>query len=233
MEKKACLGIEIKNADKGEIEAVFSTFDVVDLDGDVTLPDAFEDGAKVLISAYGHSSWHGELPAGSGIIKATEKDARLVGNFWMDTHQGRETFHTVKNAADLQEFSYGYDILKQATPKSDDWKDEWTEIGARRALTKLIVHEVSPVLKGAGIGTETVTIKAAKEETIKEPYKLRCMNCSYFIGEASSLHFYVGKARSHREAEEVASLPRDIRLCKGCGTFNVYIPESALTLSGK
>jgi hypothetical protein len=36
------------------VSAVFATFGVIDRDGDLALPGAFEDGAEVDISSYGH-----------------------------------------------------------------------------------------------------------------------------------------------------------------------------------
>lgn len=157
MENKT-LRIEVKDAEQGQIEAVFSTFNKIDHDGDVTLPGAFEDGAAVRISAYGHSSWMGALPVGKGTIKTTKDDARLVGQFFMDTPHGRDTFSTVKGLGDLAEFSYGFDV--QGTGSPEDLPEELQ--GAERVLTKLKVHEVSPVLLGAGIDTRLVTAKGGQ-----------------------------------------------------------------------
>src|SRR5690349_20178645 len=42
---KALRAVEIKDASQGLIQAVFSTFDVIDRDGDVTRKSAFKDGA--------------------------------------------------------------------------------------------------------------------------------------------------------------------------------------------
>ena len=35
--------VEIKSPDEGQVSAVFSTFNVLDSDNDVTLPGSFED----------------------------------------------------------------------------------------------------------------------------------------------------------------------------------------------
>lgn len=150
--------VEIKDADKGEVEAVFATFDVKDKDGDITLPGAFEEGAEVLISAYGHSSWGGQLPVGKGVIKTTAKDARLVGKFFLNTTAGREHFAVIKELGAQQEWSYGFDVkgTGEVTP-------EMEQNGVWRVLTALKVHEVSPVLLGAGIDTRTVATKDGTE----------------------------------------------------------------------
>lgn len=150
MERKG-LRVEVKDATKGQVEAIISTFNVIDHDGDVTQSGAFTDGAKVRISAYGHRSWWGELPVGKGVIKVTDEDARLVGEFFVETEVGRETFGVVKAMGELQEWSYGFDVVESEMGQQDG-RDV-------RFLKKLEVHEVSPVLKGAGVGTQTVAVK--------------------------------------------------------------------------
>lgn len=164
---KAFLAVEIKNEDRGEVEAVFSRFDMKDLDNDWTLPGAFEDGAKVRISAYGHGSWMGELPVGRGVIKATAKDARLLGKFFVSTQHGRDTFETVKEMGELQQWSYSLDDVEEGT-----LTDELREHGVTRVLKRIVVHEVSPVFKGAGIDTQTVSIKAYNERLEEERVEL-------------------------------------------------------------
>lgn len=150
---KALSRVEIKEADKGEIEAVFSTFDVIDKDLDVTKPGAFTDGAPVRISAYGHESWFGALPVGKGKIRTTGTEAILEGKFFLDTAAGRDTFTTVKEMAELQEWSYGYDLLKVSFGEFEGQKV--------RFLEELRVDEVSPVLVGAGVNTRTIGAKGA------------------------------------------------------------------------
>lgn len=145
--------VEIKDAAKGEVEALFSTYNVIDKDGDVTMPGAFTDGAPTKISAYGHASWSGVLPVGKGTIHDTGSGAVLKGQFFLDTTAGKDTFTTVKELGVLQEWSYGYDVLEYS----------YGEFEGRnvRFLKKLKVHEVSPVLIGAGIGTMTMSAKSA------------------------------------------------------------------------
>lgn len=143
---------EVKNADKGEVTAVFSTLGVKDSDGDVTLPGAFTDGAEVLISAYGHTSWEGALPVGKGRIKMAGDRALLDGQFFLDTTQGRDAFTVVKNLGALGQWSYGYDVLD-----SEPGVHKGESV---RFLKSLKVHEVSPVLIGAGVGVSTVSTKS-------------------------------------------------------------------------
>jgi HK97 family phage prohead protease len=155
MAHKSLSHVEIKSADRGEVSAAFSTFNVVDSDGDVTLPGAFEDGAEALISAYGHQSWSGALPVGKGRIRTTKSEAIFDGQFFMDTTQGRDTFAVVKALGGSQQWSYGFDVL-DSEPGQFDGRDV-------KMLKRLKVHEVSPVLIGAGVNTRTLAVKALME----------------------------------------------------------------------
>ncbi len=150
-EHKALRGVEIKDAEQGEIKAVFATLGVIDKDNDVTVKGAFDDGAPVRISAYGHASWGQALPVGKGVIRVIDDEAILEGKFFMETQHGRDTFKTVKEMGDLQEFSYGFDVVK-SEPGTFEEKDV-------RFLQKMKVHEVSPVMLGAGVGTRTLAVK--------------------------------------------------------------------------
>lgn len=146
------LTMRVKDADAGVVEAVFATLNVKDSDWDVTVPGAFENGAEVLISAYGHKSWSGELPVGMGTIESDEKEAVFTGNFWLDTLGGGDTFKVVKRSGKLQEWSYGYDAVKYSYGEHE---------GDRvRFLEQIKVHEVSPVMRGAGVGTRTLSAKS-------------------------------------------------------------------------
>lgn len=154
MHSKNLRGVEIKNADKGEVSAIFATFDVIDKDGDVTLRGAFTDGQEVRISAYGHASWQGALPVGKGTIRETADGAVLEGQFFMNTTAGRDTFQVVKELGGQQEWSYGFDVVKES----------YGDFDGRRVtfLEELRVHEVSPVMVGAGENTRTMSVKSRK-----------------------------------------------------------------------
>ena len=153
MSTKSLHRVEVKDADRGEVEAVFATLGVKDSDGDVTLPGAFEDGAEVVISAYGHTSWQGLLPVGKGTIREVGDEAILSSQFFMDTQAGKDTFTVVKNLGAQGEWSYGYDPVKYSFGEHDGEQV--------RFLESLKVFEVSPVLLGAGVGTRTLAAKAA------------------------------------------------------------------------
>ena len=156
--------MEIKaDGQPGEFRAVFSTFNMVDKDGDVTLPGAFQDDAAVRISYWGHR-WQ-DLPVGRGVIHQDEKQAWVDGRFFLDTLAGKETYQTVKNLGELQEWSYGYDVLGSEQGKFQD-QDV-------RFLKELEVAEVSPVMLGAGIDTRTEAIKGVKPYPNEHACRLR------------------------------------------------------------
>jgi len=160
MERKVFKGtLELKaDGEPGQFKAVFATLNVVDLDGDVTLPGAFTDGQPVRISSWAHG-WD-KLPVGRGEIHEADGTALVDGRFFLNTQTGKEHYETVKALGDLQEWSYGFDII-EAEPGQFDGKDV-------RFLKKLKVYEVSPVMLGAGIGTQTTAIKSEKQYNWQE-----------------------------------------------------------------
>jgi HK97 family phage prohead protease len=161
--RKCFATVNVKDAEKGTVELIFSRFNVKDLDNDWTLPGAFESGASVLMSAYGHTSWRGQLPIGKGVIRVEPEYAAFDGRFFLNTVGGRETFETMKETSELQQFSYAYDILE-----TGEVTEDLRQRGVWQVLKKLKVHEVSPVLLGAGIDTQLLSVKGRKAEPTAE-----------------------------------------------------------------
>ena len=163
IERKA-IEIKLSTNKPGSFVARIATLNQQDHDGDVTMPGAFA-GKTVLISAYQHGSWAGQLPVGKAIIKESGEDVIAEGEFNLQTETGREHYEAIKFSGELQEWSYGFKVLETASEKE---MDEWVEAhdGARptRILKKVEPYEISPVLKGAGIGTATVAIKGRSYE---------------------------------------------------------------------
>jgi hypothetical protein len=156
MDKKSLARFEVKDETKGEVEAVFATLNVKDHDGDVTVPGAFDNGAEVVISAYNHKSWEGALPVGKGVISEVGNEVVMKGQFFLNTTAGRDTFEVVKQLGGRQEWSYGFNV--------DESEHGEFEGKSARILKKMTVHEVSPVLRGAGLGTRTTHAKSLKDE---------------------------------------------------------------------
>jgi Caudovirus prohead serine protease len=151
-DRKAFTPFEFKLSETGDITLAFSRFNVIDSDEDVTFPGAVPAGKSVPMSAYGHTSWDGIPPTGKGVLAEKGDLGIFEGSFFMTTDQGRNAYETVKAMGDLQEWSYGYNVLDGGPGVFD---------GKRvRELRKLDVFEVSPVLKGAGVGTGTLAIKS-------------------------------------------------------------------------
>ena len=149
------LEVKIDDESEGKVSAVFATFGVKDSDGDVTIPGAFVENAPVRISAFNHQSWEKALPVGKGIIRTTDQEAILEGQFFLQTTAGRETFEVVKELGSLGEWSYGFDIL-ESEPGTHDGEPV-------QFLKALDVHEVSPVILGAGVNTRTLVAKRKQQ----------------------------------------------------------------------
>lgn len=137
------------DSETGEVEAVFSTLNVIDHDGDVTLPGAFGE-QRVVIEAWNHNLQ--APPVGKGVIRETQSEAILEGAFFLGTASGKEHHQVVKALGDQQEWSYTFRILEA------DWGVfEGEEV---RFLKRMEVAGVGPVTRGAGIGTRTVAVKS-------------------------------------------------------------------------
>ena len=152
--------LEIKDADKGEVEAIVATLDVVDRDREVIRSGAIQHGTKVKLSEWAHNSipmlGGATAPVGKGTLQVEGKQVRFRGKFFLGTTRGAEAFAMLKEMGPEQEWSLGYIILGTEIPD-----DDWREKGARLLLTKLEPFEVSPVGVGAGLGTRTVNVKCA------------------------------------------------------------------------
>lgn len=137
------------DGDEGVLSAVFSTFGIVDSDGDVLTASAFTDGQPVPM-VWSHQ-W--DKPIGKGVIKVESERAVFNGRLWLDTDDGEQAYRKIKNAGDLQEYSWGFQI-KAAEPGVQDGDPV-------RFITSAEVFEVSPVLVGANRETYTLAIKSA------------------------------------------------------------------------
>lgn len=147
-ERKA-LPFQLKADAAGTFSAVFATLNVIDHDGDVTVPGAFKDGAEVIVGSWGHKTY--ELPVGKGVIRAGQTEAAVDGEFFLDTQPGKDTYQTVKNLGSLGEWSYVFQVNKQSFGTQGD--------RPVRFLEGIDVYSVDPVLAGAGIDTRTTVIK--------------------------------------------------------------------------
>lgn len=134
--------------DAGSIEAVISTFDVVDHGGDIVLASAFQDGQATLMT-WSHD-W--DRPIGKGAIRVEPERAVFAGKLWLDTEDGEQAYRKIKNAGDLQEYSWGFRILDADFGERDG--------DTVRIIKRTELFEASPVLKGEGMHTRTLSLKS-------------------------------------------------------------------------
>lgn len=153
MQRKHVSTVQLKAEDEGRVTAVVATTGVVDKDGDIIEPGAF-GRQDVKVSAFGHASWTGALPIGRGSVREDGNRAVADLEFFMDTTPGRDTFLTLKGLGELGQWSFGYEVKRGREPTKEERRK-----GARRVFQELVVHEVSPVLQGAGVDTGTLALK--------------------------------------------------------------------------
>lgn len=161
MSERKALSLSLPDdAAPGAVQAVFSTFDILDKGRDIVKRSAFADldGAEVPL-VWSHE-W-GSMGIGKGVIRVQAKQAVFDGAFHLQHDLSRDAYATVKAMGGLQEYSYGF----QVSPDGERWSDDAD--GPIRTITKIArVFEVSPVLVGMGEGTHTLAIKGLFEELV-------------------------------------------------------------------
>jgi len=179
VERKRFKAVDTSIDDAGHVKFRFAQLNVLDHGNDIISPGAFEQGKQVAMSAWNHSSW-GNVPAvGKGKISSDDQWAQFEGDFFTGTATGKENYATVKAMGDLQEYSFGFDVVQQksitACTKCMKMIGDEADVGKAcpqcgtkgtpaRALLKLNTFEASPVLMGQGIGTGTDSIKSGEPE---------------------------------------------------------------------
>ena len=161
----------------GQFRALFSRFNNIDKQGDITLPGAFEEGAPIKIAYWGHR-WE-NLPVGRGEIHQDDEKAWVDGRFFLDTEAGLETYKNIKALGDLAEWSYGFEVLDSAEDKVDGKKV--------RVLKKLKTFEVSPVFIGAGNNTQTLAIKSEDDSSLDVEPEIEVESETVEVGNESDV----------------------------------------------
>ena len=161
----------------GQFRALFSRFNNIDKQGDITLPGAFEEGAPIKIAYWGHR-WE-NLPVGRGEIHQDDEKAWVDGRFFLDTEAGLETYKTIKALGDLAEWSYGFEVLDATEDKVDGKKV--------RVLKKLKTFEVSPVFIGAGNNTQTLAIKSEDDSSLDVEPEIEVESETVEVGNESDV----------------------------------------------
>jgi hypothetical protein len=158
---KSFVGEGLKRLDdKGRGVAVISTLNVIDKDGDVTRPGAFgNDQVAPIVPAH---NWE-HVPIGKGQI--FESGNEVLFDFQMNMKVGlaRAWYEAMKfdmeNPPAKQEWSYGYSAKRK--PGEHEGEDAYF-------LDAIKVHEVSPVLLGAGVNTRTLAMKQDIGECVRK-----------------------------------------------------------------
>ena len=173
--------IELKeDGDKRYIEAVFSLFDIIDSDNDVTKANALRSGytGNKVPLVWNHD-WSKVI--GRGIIETDNQKAVFKGYF-LNTEAGKEAYNTVKEMQDMQQFSYGFQVMKSSKGTHIDSKGEEVPV---RVLEDVKVWEVSPVLVGAQQNSFVQALKSGLEsfdeeiETPEQQENEKKKHCTY------------------------------------------------------
>lgn len=202
-ERKGLLDFTFKAEKEGSFRATFSTFNVIDRDGDVTLPDAFEKGQEVRIAQWGHN-W-GSPVIGKGAIDFDGERAWVDGEFFLDTTAGKDTYLAVKNLGTLQEWSYGFAIKERSFGEFGDPPQQV------QFLRRLDVFEVSPVMIGAGIGTGTDAIKGATLADESEAVLAAVANLSDRVKALAAMRAKEGRTLSTANRERLKAHRESLR----------------------
>ena len=149
-------GIEIKRLDaEGAGLARIATLSAVDEDGDTYAEGAFGEQAVKVMAAH---NWT-VVPIGKARVFEESDEALAEFQLNLESPTAREWHAALKFDLDaersggrpLQEWSYGFRVVDAETETRD---------GERvRILKRLKLHEISPVVVGAGVGTATLALK--------------------------------------------------------------------------
>lgn len=209
--KTKALTIESMN-DAGIGLARLATLSAVDSDGDTYQPGAFswkEGGSQWAPMIVAHN--RGMMPFGKSRVFEQDDAAFAELHLNLETQAGREWYEALKfdlaKGEPVQEWSYGYEVLD-----ADFRYSGRTKI---RVIKQTDVHEVSPVIRGAGLGTRTLGIKSA---ALKES------RFAPLIGELGDLAAAIGadgeqlSATGFKQLADIhAALGKALRpSCAGC-----------------
>lgn len=215
--KRVNTAVEFKANEEGSIRALFSTFGVVDHDGDIVLSTAIQNGVTVpMVWAHDWSS-----PVGKGIVTTDSKGATFDGSFFLATTAGRDAYETVKAMGELQEYSWGFRVLES------EWKSD-DEYDVVRVITKAEIFEVSPVLKGAGIGTMTLAIKSGERLSFEDHLEAALAAVSGATERAKSLadlRAKEGRAISSARRTRMEEIAKQLR--SGADELDAILAETA------
>jgi hypothetical protein len=157
MQFKAMRVEKMDEAGKGL--ARIAQLSAVDSDGDTYAKGAFNwksGGGQWVSMIPAHD--RRAMPFGKAWIYEDGDYAMADLNLNLDTQAGKDWHSTLKfdlqTGSPVQQWSYGFMVLDKAMERRDG--------GNVRLLKQLDVDEISPVLRGAGVGTTTLSMKSAE-----------------------------------------------------------------------
>ncbi len=159
------VGATIKQAgEDGSFEAEIATLGVIDHDGDIVERGAFSGHPIAVLPA--HDSSH--VPLGKAQIVERGNVAVAEGLLNLEIEAARDwhsslKFDLEKMQPPVQEWSWGFRIKGPEGARADQVDGQPV-----RRLISLDEREVSPVLRGASIGTRTLHVKRRKAEWLSD-----------------------------------------------------------------
>lgn len=163
MTKTRDLPFELKSvSEDGTFEGYASTFNNVDLQGDIIAPGAFAKsiqttGGKVPI-LWQHDP---EKPIGLGIRMHEDSNGlKVKGQLVLGTQAGAEAHHLLKAGA-INGLSIGFSIPRGAT--------EWDSTGTVRTIKEIDLHEFSIVTFPANPQAGVTAVKSDGQATEQQP----------------------------------------------------------------
>jgi hypothetical protein len=146
---------------EGKVSAIVATLDdtLPDHDGDIVSAKAVTDGTPVVLSSYQHDVVTRDLlPVGKGALYREGKHLVFRGHYFMDVQTARDAFHTLRQLGGQAQWSWAFYIQKHSEPTAAQ-----RALGVKRVITMADAFEVSPVVRGAGRNTRTVSAKVDDE----------------------------------------------------------------------
>lgn len=157
---KADDGAAVSDSDKpGRLVAVFSTFNVMDSDGDVVASGAVHEEQDVPFT-FAHDWTKPSL--GKGDVKVELDRAVWDGYLFVeDMPSAAETFASIKNMGARQEYSWSF-LIKDAEIEEDD-SAPW---GFKRIIKDTEMIEVCGAIRG--VNRQTYTLLAKSDTTVTQ-----------------------------------------------------------------
>lgn len=186
--------------DDGSFEAVIATLGVLDKDRDIVEPGAFGNAVASVMPAHDGTS----VPLGKVSVKEDGASAIAVGQFNLEIEKARDWSSSLKfdlaTPPSIQEWSWGFNI----PPGGAQFEERDGE--QVRILKRVDLIEVSPVLRGASIGTGTIS---AKGEDDPPPLVERI---TIATGDVEKLVAEIRKNAEGRKGRGRTPLGKDVRI---------------------